>query len=146
MQQSSSHFFLYVLSHSSSPLGFSDLVTPSIPLSTSQSGCSISLFSSHHLLSSFSSTTVKLKYAPCLFFMPFLSNVLHFPVDLTTTSVYPTGILFLMNCHLTIVCILPSNPLPSSPFENKEIQYELLSLLQGQCQRKKGEQERRRDK
>lgn len=53
--------------------------------------------------------------------------------------------------RLTTVCILPSDASSSSPSENREIQYELLSLLQGQAERlwereREGKREMGRDK
>lgn len=71
--------------------------------------------------------------APFLYFHPFISSFHCFfhncKVKICITRIFyaiymfcslfsylTTGVLFLMNCHLTIVCFLPSNASLSSPF------------------------------
>lgn len=49
----------------------------------------------------------------------------------TSTTNFTTGVLNLMNCHITNFASCSSDASSSSPSENREIQYELLSLLQG---------------
>lgn len=132
---------LTLLSHSSL-ISFEVSWTPSHLkhlLPTSRPGCSISsifcLVFPNQYREMLLSHSIPFKSSPSPPLPSRPRRHLHFP---------PPGPLFLMNCHLATVCILPSAASSSSPSENGEIQYELLSLLQGQAERDR-ERERRRE-
>ncbi len=145
VQWSSSHFSLSL----SSPVSLWDFLTPSflqfLSLLPSQDAPFLyfhPMFSSFYVVFQNQSQEMLLSCSPPSISFLLLSLAgphrhLYFP---------PDGVLFLMNYRLTTVCILPSDASSSSPSENREIQYELLSLLQGQDEGEgKGKRERQKE-
>lgn len=66
------------------------------------------------------------------FFSPPFSCTPHHPLYFP-----PCGVLFLMNCRLTTVCILPSDASSSSSSENREIQYDAVIIAWAGWERRK---------